>query len=275
MTTPDTESPSAAPPIAVPGVLAMYQAQLALANKLAAGAVRRMTVDCALAFYNARRGVAVITPYCAQIERELAYVSFAEIATLHDKGHALLYANDELARFRPEPSDAPSLFKDAHKVRSALMAKATVAVREGRLPAAVVDAIRRGRGPIDAAKDCIALATLFAENVELAARVNVSRDDIRAANDVGARLLDAVKPQRARAPRDHDELVTIDARDRLWTLFEQTWERHVWRAAAWVFGRDVDQRLPKLGAGRHVRKPATTTPPPTTTPSPTAAAPAK
>lgn len=47
------------------------------------------------------------------------------------------------------------------------------------------------------------------------------------------------------------------ARDRLWTLFEWTWEARVWRA--WLLGRAVDEHVPPLQSrvvGKRAKVPA-------------------
>jgi hypothetical protein len=43
----------------------------------------------------------------------------------------------------------------------------------------------------------------------------------------------------------------------MWTLLERSWEANVWRAGAYLFGRDVDQHVPPLHSRMSTkRKPA-------------------
>jgi len=63
-----------------------------------------------------------------------------------------------------------------------------------------------------------------------------------------------VRPAGALAAPDKAKQQAMRARDRLWTLFARTWETHVWRAGAWLFGREVEHRIPLLGTSRRARK---------------------
>nr|HEX4316489.1 hypothetical protein [Kofleriaceae bacterium] len=174
----------------------------------------------------------------------------------------------------PADATANALFSQGHKVRRALFNKAVVAVDDGLLAQATVDAIRRGTGPLDMANDCLELASLFKQDPAMATRVNVSAADIQGANDIAARIIDLVKPKRANATIDPADAARRDAaaaRDRIWTLVERTWERNIWRAGACIFGRAVDDHVPLLGSGTRARKPAEPTPPapaPSPTPAP-------
>ncbi|HEX4417070.1 MAG TPA: hypothetical protein VH165_04180 [Kofleriaceae bacterium] len=191
-------------------------------------------------------------------------ISIGQIESLSDLGQALQYANGRIERLVPITGEVKALLTAASKLRANLLAKADVLVVDGIVPVATVAGIRKGRGPGDTAGDCIALAALFHEHAgALAGHVTVSAADIQAANDAGAKLLAALHPEAARRVPDKDLTAAVDARDRLWSLFEQTWEHQIWRPGAWLFGRDVDQHVPPLGARTHRRaaKPAPAPPP--------------
>jgi hypothetical protein len=129
------------------------------------------------------------------------------------------------------------------------------------LPAAVVAKIREGHGGIDTAGDCVALAALFQKNATaLRGKTPVTKPEIVEAAEVGSRLLAVLQPKKARRrPPAREQMENTVARDRLWTLFERTWEDHVWRSGAWLFGRAVDQHVPPLQSRVATRrsKPAT------------------
>jgi hypothetical protein len=104
----------------------------------------------------------------------------------------------------------------------------------------------------------------------------VTADDIKAADDIGQKVLAEIRPDDAPPPALAAEIATAAGeRDRLWTLFYQTWERNVWRAGALVFGRDeVDDHIPSLRsrAARHSAPPPARAPSPSPTPAPVATA---
>jgi len=121
------------------------------------------------------------------------------------------------------------------------------------LPAAAADTL---------AGDCVALAALFHKNERVVrGKTPIAAADVREAGDVGTRLLQILRPKGAKRSRLDTELAqATEARDRLWTLFSTRWEDHVWRAGAWIFGRDVDAHVPPLQgriAGRRAAKVAT------------------
>ena len=77
--------------------------------------------------------------------------------------------------------------------------------------------------------------------------IAVAASTLRATADLGTRLLGVLKPATARGAPSSRELKQVrEARDRLWTLFARRWEDDVWRAGAWLFGREVAAHVPSL-----------------------------
>ena len=257
-------------PTPTPGMLEQFNLYSPLAAKIAIAEVRPMRLDAELVVFNAAQGAAMILGYRDQVTRELSTISFDDIAKLPAMGQALQYADGKVDRMVQVPTEARAVFSQASKARKALLDKATVAANEGLLSAAAVTAIRHGHGPVDTANDCVALAALFFENASaLAGKVHVTADEIKNANDVGAKLLSLLKPEHARKPASQQQQDAMVTRDRMWTLFEQTWERNVWRAGAWLFGREVGEHIPLLGTRvRASRKPVAPAPSPTPSPAP-------
>lgn len=260
-----------------PSMLASFQAFSAKALALADTDVRPLKLDVALVIYNGAAGVATISEYRDQLTTEMPAVSWDAIASLGGMGQALLYAAGQTERRPAVTSAARAVLAQAQKARKSLLDKATVAANEGLLAEAAVEAIRRGQGPVDTANDCVALAAMFFQNAPaLAGKVHVTADEIQGANDLGAKLLGLLKPEHARKPRNPAAAAAIDVRDRLWTLFDRTWERNVWCAGAWLFGRDVENHIPLLGTRvRSAKKPVAVAPAPAPEPTPAPVAAAK
>jgi hypothetical protein len=135
-------------------------------------------------------------------------------------------------------------------LRLLLLVTADSLAEAGLLSRAEVAAIRKGRGDIDAAKDCVALAALFRKNAaKLRGKHAVSAAQLKQADELGAALLKTLKPARARRAKTAATVEAVD-RDRLWTLVERRHEQ-LWRAGAYLFGRAaVDEKVPSLQAVR-------------------------
>ena len=89
----------------------------------------------------------------------------------------------------------------------------------------------------------------------------VTAAQVKQAGEVGTRLLAVLRPVGAKRKAVSPDLAAaVDVRDRLWTLFERTWEDEVWRGGAWLFKRDVDEKVPPLqsrvGKKRATKAPA-------------------
>src|SRR5437870_1998456 len=76
-------------------------------------------------------------------------------------GAGLAYAAGQVERYAPPPSDVKELLARAHRLRALLLKSADALAVAGMIPAAQVAKIREGRGSIDTAGDCVALAALF------------------------------------------------------------------------------------------------------------------
>lgn len=244
------------------------------ADAIAAADVHPPKVEIGLAIFNGCRGAQSILDRQADAVA-LPGFSLDAVTTLPQLGTALQYRTTQLERLTPTTSEVNALILEVHQRRAALLAKAEVLVVDGVVSDAVVEAIRKGRGPVDAARDCIALSELFHDHADAAAgRVVVTATDIHDADDAGTRLLALLHPANGHRTASPEQRAASDARDRMWTLFEQTWERHVWRAGAWLFGRAaMADYVPVLGARVHARKPAAPAPAPAPVPPPTTATP--
>lgn len=242
-----------------------YDLLLPEALKIPAEQVRPLRADINLAVVNAQRGVEAVLGQSDRLQKELPGVSVASISGLSEIGLALAYAAGQVERWAPAQSDVKSLLATATELRSILLASADALARVGILSPAAVAKIHEGHGSIDIAGDCIALAALFTKSAEaVRGKSPVSAAQIREAAEVGTRLIALLRPggTRRKSAASGDLATATNARDRLWTLFERTWEDQVWRAGAWLFGRKVDSQVPPLQS-RVLRKRGAKPPKPT------------
>lgn len=232
------------------------------AMALAPGDVIAFKISVSLATANAERGVRSVLAHERGLARALPEIDLGAVHDLADLGSALAFAAAQVARFAPTPTNIKATLAEARRLRALLLAGADMLVLAGVFSAAVVAKIRQGHGPIDAAGDCVALAALYTEHASaITGKVAVTSDDVRRADEIGARLLRMLRPQSAKRPVDPALVAATDVRDRLWTLFDRAWHDNVWRAGAWLFGREVERYVPPLHSRVQHRRARGTTPP--------------
>lgn len=213
-----------------------------------------LRADPVLAQQNVSRGVENVMRREIEIRRALPRVDVKALRSLPDLARAVVHAAEEVARMSPPPADTKAakaelrkLMMRARTLRELLLTSAESLVAAGVLGAAELAKIRSGLGPLDSARDCLALAALFRKHHgEVRGKTPVAPETIDEAERVGAELskrLEAAKAQREPTSLD----VAVATRDKLWTLLL---ERHdiLWRVGAYVFGRDVDRMVPPLQA---------------------------
>ncbi len=239
--------PADASTVAV-GSQEQYERFLPEAAKIPAAEVRPMRADVSLAIINARQGIDAVLAKADEIRAGLPKVSIPSIEAVADLSAAVAYAAGQVERFAPPPGDVRELLSRASKLRSLLLGSAEVLSVAGVIPAAQVAKIRAGHGGIDTAGDCVALAALFQKNAAaVKGKVAFTAADLKDAAEVGTRLLAVLRPKAAgKKPTAKELSAASEARDRLWTLFERSWENNVWRAGAWIHGRAVDDHVPSL-----------------------------
>jgi len=245
-----------------------YQRFLPAAQAIAPASIRIARIDVNLVRLNAARGVQAVLARSADVAA-LPGISLDQIRSLADLGAALAYAAGHVERYQPIVGSTKAAVATARRLRAKLLAKADVLVVDGIVPAATVAGIRKGTGSIDAAGDCVELAALFHTYVAaLSASVVVDAADIQAADEIGRKLLVTLRPATAKRETAPARVAAANARDRLWTLFEQIWEQHVWCAGAFLFGRDVEMYVPLLQTAVRRKRMVKPTPPLAPAPAP-------
>lgn len=231
------------------------------ARELTPAEVRPLRADVALAISNAARGADAVLAEAKRVEADLPRVSLALVRNLGGLGAAVRFATGQVDVWAPPPKDLAEKLARATRLRSVMLASADALAKAGVLNAAVVAKIHQGHGAIDIASDCVALAELFTKNGAVTkGKVPFAAAEVREASAVGTTLLQVLRPKGARkGPAAKELAAAVDARDRLWTLFERTWEDHVWRAGAWLWKRGHEAHVPPLQsrvAGKRGKKSA-------------------
>ena len=170
-------------------------------------------------------------------ERVLVYADAAE--------YAVLSSGNTVA---PATGLADDI-QEAERLRALLLSAATTLALAGLVPKEKVDRIRAGKGTIDHARDCVALADLFEANAEVVrGKSPITSEDLAHARAIGAGLLARLRGRGAKRVTHEDVRAARVARDRAWTLFERAWEKNVWLPGAITWLRHVDEHVPALGS---------------------------
>lgn len=243
------------------GSEASYLRFLTEAKTLEARDVIPFRIDPVLAAHNVRRGVEVLLEHKDAGKKALPQADWTRLAELPELALGLVFASTQVDR-KPEKTQIPSLLKDARRLRSLLLASAETLALAGLVPEKEVAKIRTGRGPIDTASDCVALSSLFTKHAAARAKTPVTSADTKRASELGTELLGLLRPMTSKGTKNESATLksSLDARDRLFTLLVRGHDE-LWRAGAYLLGREVDQRIPALQS-RYVapRKPAPATP---------------
>ena len=145
-----------------------------------------------------------------------------------------------------------------YPLRKLLLTGAEAAEAAGLVPTIEVDAIREGRGKLDAADDVVALAGLFAKHKKkLEGKTAITSETFQDAKALGLRLKAKLKPGAARSKKEVDQAQkdAADLRDRLYTMVLNAHEA-TWKMGALVWGKRVDEFVPPLGAHRRKSSPS-------------------
>lgn len=148
----------------------------------------------------------------------------------------------------------------ARLIRRRLLKNAEGAAEYTLVPKERVENIKKGKGPLDTARDCIALAALYRECKEsLSGKTPVSGEDIDRCSQLGTQLLGLLKPEKAIEIEEAPEEIAAayQVRDRFWTLLVQQREL-LWKLAGLVVGpREVNEVVPPLLSQEREKTPQT------------------
>ena len=229
-----------------------YETLLPLATALDEDDVRPYRADSRLALTNVRKGTAALLGVEERIARELAALDMSVIRRAPSLALALRHAAFKSGDARNEGTDLPALISESVKLRTELLASAEPLALAGLVDATTVDDIRKGRGALDTANDCLRLAALFQENAAaIGEKTLITADKVRRAALVGSTLNSALTPTGTRRSPSEKILTASDIRDRFGTLLYADWEL-ARKAAAWLFGTEQTE-VPPLGSVARVR----------------------
>lgn len=237
-----------------------------LALQLAKKDVLVCRLDLALALHNLQQGVASIEPYAARLRKEVSGLPVAELLALPDLGLALIFASEQVEQPSPQAQNRQDLAR-LRELREPMLVIAEALALLGLLPEKKVHDIRIGSGAMDSARDGIALCQLYqAHAAAIADKHPFTAAHFAELSELGERLTRTIIPKSARAATKRDRASTPDLCNRLYTLL---WQRHqdLRKAGYYLFGPELDLKVPTLQARRSTAKPKKPTPAPAPTPA--------
>lgn len=198
-----------------------------------------------IARYNITRALKVMAPRAAEIATKSPSTNVGELLELAAIGPALVYASN-LVPPTYSPGDIERDLATIAPMRTATMHFLEAAVIVGVVPEERMAVIRPGRGPLDRASDCVAIAGVLRDfAVPLTGKTLFDSAYIDRLATIGTRLLGSITPTGGvkDTPERHPAAIV---RDRFWTLTEERYD--LLRAmAVLVFGiKHLDENVPPL-----------------------------
>ena len=244
--TPHPTTSAASPP----SLKNSFDAFLAEANLLPKEKVVPLKVDVNLVFANVQQGILSVQPQLTRLRSELPMLNVDGLMKLPRLAEALLYAHGEAIRHSQPVKRAEMEAKlgELQSLRESMLLQAEVFALVGLVPEARVAQIRAGKGLFDAAQDGVALADLYgAYRGQIAGKHPFSEAQIARVAELGHALMKVITPEGARASVSSAAVKAMDERDRIYSLLLL---RHgeLRRAGYYLFGDEIDEKVPTLGA---------------------------
>jgi len=227
------------------GSEAEYRKYLPLAMAVRKSDVQPLHADASLAHQNISVGVASLLAREKEA-RKLPDTNVAALKELPDICLAVAFASARVPGTRSTGDIAKKLHR-LGELRKKLITAADALVLADLFPAKDVADIHAGKGRLDEASDCVALAFLFRTYAKkIAGKTAVTKAEIAEADALGSELLVTLKPKGAPRTRTEKAQQAADVRDRLWALVRQRYDA-LWRACAYLYGEaDVAKKCPPL-----------------------------
>lgn len=206
--------------------------------------------DEILAYYNVQRGTRALLARKAELSEKFSAEEIAQISQAPQVALAVVFAHQRVERLQNRsPKEVRKKIKEASHLRKMHLLAAEANVLAGHLSATDIQSIKKGSGPTDLARDCIALADVFTLREDVLANRTPSTPALRKTMaKLGAELLSLLTPEGA-VPQDvpKEELLRArDERDRLWTLLDARYDLMVSAAVRLVGRHRAEELVPPL-----------------------------
>lgn len=224
-----------------------YDKFLSTARAIDSGLVEECRADVAVAYHSVKRGLENLLSQDVPLSR-LPDINVDELRTVPELAQGVAFAVLQWHRQLEAASFGP-LFEQAQRLRSKLLKAADALAEMDLLPKTEAEMVRH-LSRHDVIGTCMAFSELLRRNeARVAGRSPVTAAELDEVDQTVTQLRALLSPRAdVRSEPTLPSLVeTAQVRDRLWTLLKQ---RHdlLWRCGAWLYGREVDSRVPPLQA---------------------------
>jgi hypothetical protein len=226
---------------------AAYDHFIELATQVPLEGLEVCRADVELVRSNLQRGVDAILPHVQTVQRKLPENPITEVLELPALGLALLYAANRVAR-PVSPGEIERRLEEISTPREAGLKQLEVFALLGLIPTERVEAVRRGRGPLDKARDAVAIPGMFREfDAVVAGKHPLPAAMLANLATHGDWLVQQIQPIGVPlAPAEREPAALV--RDQMWALIRQRHE-YLREAGVVVFGiRSVDDHIPLLAS---------------------------
>lgn len=217
-----------------------------------ANEVKPFRADASLAYHNALEGVKNVMAREAELAAQLPHEDFARLKSLPNVILGLVFAVLQAEGVPEQPRSLREELREARTLRRKLLSGFAALKEAGYFTQKEYDAIAAGRGPLDAANDCIALAAKYRSKwKQIANKTALTPAQLSRAAELGTKLQAHFKSSRVRRSEAKTGAAAeaAERRDRLWTLATRIGDR-LWSVGTLLFGRAVDDYVPALQATR-------------------------
>ncbi len=227
-----------------------FESFLPAARQLGKEQVQPLKLDVNLIYANVGQGVSAVLPLLPRLVAELPMLPVDELTKLPALAEALLYAHAESQRHSQpgKRQEIDAKLTELLALREPLLLQAEVFAHLGLVPADRVAQIRAGKGLFDAAQDGVALSDLYGEYRDrVAGKHPFTEAQLSRVAELGQGLLQVITPDGARTPVTSAAAQAMEDRDRIYSLLLL---RHaaLRKAGFYLFGEQVDELVPALGA---------------------------
>ena len=209
-----------------------------------------LRIDVAFLVKNVQLGLEAVQPFLTRLRAELPKLPVSDFAQLLPLAEAVLYASERAVQLAQPVRrvEIDAKLKELAVLREAMLLVAEGLAVHGLLQKRAVEQIRSGKGQYDLAMDGRALCDLYTEHkAALAGKHPFTDAEIKRVGELGQELMRVITPDGARLATQDDAVKAAEDRDRLYSLL---CERHadLRKAGFYLFGEEVDQKVPILGA---------------------------
>ena len=226
---------------------AAYEHFLPLAQAIPTEGLDVCRTDIEIARVNIDRGIEAVRPHLGTLAQKLPLCPIAEVLELPALALALLFGAGKVAK-TASSKEIEARLAALRPLREAGLKQLEVFALLGLIPAKVPTGLRKGNGPLDSARDAVAIPGAFHDHhAKIGDNHPFTPAILEKLGAEGDWLVQQLKPTGAKAaPSERDPASIV--RDQLWAIIN---ERHevLRQAGAVIFGlKNLDDHVPPLGA---------------------------